>query len=56
LTHEVNNKSVRELNLPVSVNKTKAVGIYYFIELSEIKGQTLYHERLNNGKAVLIAG
>jgi hypothetical protein len=53
LTHKINNKEpAGELNLPVKVNKKQAVGVYYFTELTELKGRTLYHEWSNNGKAV----
>jgi hypothetical protein len=53
LTDKINNKEpAGELNLPVAVNKAQAVGVYYFTELTGLKGRTLYHEWLNNGEVV----
>lgn len=53
LTSKINNKEPSgELNLPVRVNKTQALGIYYFTELTGLKGHTLYHEWLINGNVV----
>jgi len=53
LTDKINNKEpAGELNLPVTVNNTQAAGVYYFTELKGLKGRTLYHEWLNNGKVV----
>ena len=53
LTKAVNNKEPEgELSIPVIVSKDKAIGVFYFTELKDMKGQAVYHEWIFNGRTV----
>lgn len=53
LTHKVaKNEPGSAINLPLKINRKEAIGIYYFAELTGMKGQTVYHEWLLNDNTV----
>ena len=47
-----NKEPVGEVSGPIMVDKTKAVGIYYFTEMNNMKGQVLFHKWFRNDKLV----
>jgi len=53
LVKELNNKEpVGKVSVPILTNKAKAVGVYYFTEINNMKGQVLFHEWFKNDKLV----
>jgi len=53
LVSGVNNKEPgTEILLPVVVNNMKASGVYYFTEIINMKGKTLYHQWLRDNQLV----
>ena len=53
LTFKVNNNEpVGEIILPLKLSKKKSTSVYYFVELSAMKGRTVYHEWLRDGALV----
>ncbi|NOR68870.1 MAG: DUF2914 domain-containing protein [Methylomarinum sp.] len=53
LTTKLNNKEpVDKITPPVVVNKSQATGIYYFTEIINMKGHTLYHQWLWNDNII----
>ncbi|NOQ13123.1 MAG: DUF2914 domain-containing protein [Methyloprofundus sp.] len=41
-----------KVDLPILVGNTKAEGFYYFTEVSNMKGRTVFHEWLREGKTI----
>lgn len=53
LTFKINNNEpIGEVILPLKLSKNKATSVYYFVELKAMKGRTVYHEWLLDGKLV----
>ena len=53
LTFKINNNEpVGEISLPLKVSKRKSTKVYYFVELTAMKGRTLYHEWLLDGALI----
>lgn len=53
LTYKIkNNEPVGEISSPVKVSKKKSIKIYYFVELTGMKGKTVYHEWLLDGALI----
>ena len=53
LTSKINNNEpAGEIILPLKLSKNKSTSIYYFVELKEMKGRTVYHEWLLDGKLI----
>ncbi len=53
LAKELNNKEpVGEIFVPILTDKTKAVGVYYFTEINNMKDRVLFHEWFRNDKLV----
>lgn len=53
LTTGLNNKEpVDNIVSEIKVSKQKASGVYYFTEINNMKGQTLYHHWLRAGKLI----
>ena len=53
LTYKINNNEpVGEITLPLKISKKKSTKIYYFVELTAMKGRTLYHEWLLDGALI----
>ena len=53
LTFKINNNEpVGEIILPLKLSKKKSTSVYYFVELTAMKGQTVYHEWLLDGKLI----
>ena len=53
LTFKINNNEpVGELILPLRLNKKKSTSVYYFVELTAMKGRTVYHEWLLDGELI----
>lgn len=46
------NEPVGEISFPVKISKKKPIKIYYFVELTGMKGQTVYHEWLLDGELI----
>jgi hypothetical protein len=46
------NEPVDEIILPLKLSKDKATSVFYFVELTGMKGQTVYHEWLLDGKLI----
>jgi hypothetical protein len=46
------NEPVGEISFPVKISKKKPIKIYYFIELTGMKGRTVYHEWLLDGELI----
>ena len=38
--------------MPLKLSKDKATSVFYFVELTGMKGQTVYHEWLLDGKLI----
>lgn len=41
-----------QVDLPLLVDNTKAQGLFYFTEVNNMKGSTVFHEWLKDGKAI----
>jgi hypothetical protein len=53
LTFKINNNEpVDEIILPLKLSKKKPTSIYYFVELTAMKGRTVYHEWLRDGALI----
>lgn len=53
LTFKINNNEPEgEIILPLKLSKNKSTSVYYFVELAAMKGQTVYHEWLLDGKLI----
>lgn len=53
LTYKIyKNEPVGEISLPLKVSKKKSIKIYYFVELTGMKGKTAYHEWLLDGALI----
>lgn len=53
LAKALNNKEpVGEVSLPIIVDKNKAIGVYFFTEINNMKGKVLFHHWLRNDKSV----
>jgi hypothetical protein len=53
LTYKViNNEPVDEITLPLKLSKKGSTWIYYFVELKDMKGKTVYHEWLLDGELI----
>jgi len=53
LTFETkNNEPVNEITLPLKLSKKKSTSVYYFVELTGMKGRTVYHEWLLDGDLI----
>ena len=53
LTFKINNNEpVGEIILPLKLSKKKPTSVYYFVELTAMKGRTVYHEWLRDGALV----
>lgn len=48
----VNKEPVGKINAKVAVVKEKATGVFFFTEINDMKGETLYHEWLRNDELV----
>lgn len=48
----VDSEPVGEVDLPLKAGEKNAVSIYYFAELADMKGQTVYHEWLLDDKLI----
>ena len=48
----INKEPSGAVNLPLVVNKEKAVGLIYFTEIIDMKGSSIYHEWLINNKVI----
>jgi len=47
LTYKItNNEPTEKLELPLKFSKNKPTSVYYFVELTGMKGKTIYHEWL----------
>ena len=47
LTNKItNNEPTEKLELPLKLSKKKSTSVYYFVELTGMKGKTIYHEWL----------
>jgi hypothetical protein len=46
------NDPAGEIILPLKLSKKRSTSVYYFVELSAMKGRTVYHEWLLNGELV----
>ena len=46
------NEPVDEITLPLKLSKDKATSVFYFVELTGMKGRTVYHEWLLDGKLI----
>ena len=50
LTFKINNNEpAGEIILPLKLSKKKPTSVYYFVELTAMKGRTVYHEWLRDG-------
>ena len=47
-----NNEPEGQIVLPLKLSKNKATSVYYFVELSSMKGRTVFHEWLLDGKLI----
>ena len=53
LTSKINhNEPVDEIILPLKLSKKKSTSVYYFVELTAMKGRRVYHEWLLDGKLI----
>jgi len=53
LTDQIKNKEpVKELLPPFKVNDSKTLHLYYFTEIRDMKGQSLYHQWIKEGVVV----
>ena len=53
LTFETNkNEPVGEITPPLKLSKNKSTSVYYFVELTGMKGRTVYHEWLLDGDLI----
>jgi Protein of unknown function (DUF2914) len=53
LTYKINNNEpVGEILLPLKLSNKKSTSVYYFVELTAMKGRTVYHEWLLDGKLI----
>ncbi|MDD1628263.1 MAG: DUF2914 domain-containing protein [Methylococcaceae bacterium] len=53
LTFKINNNEPEgEIILPLKLSKNKSTSVYYFVELNAMKGRTVYHEWLLDGKLI----
>ena len=53
LTFKINNdEPVGEIILPMKLSKKSSTSVYYFVELTAMKGHTVYHEWLLDDKLV----
>ena len=53
LTFKINNNEpVGEIILPLKLSKKKSTSVYYFVELTAMKGRTVYHEWLLDGELI----
>jgi hypothetical protein len=41
-----------DVELPFLVNSEQAKGLFYFTEINNMKGNTVFHEWLKNGKSI----
>ncbi len=48
----VNSEPVGEISLPLKAGEKKPVPVYFFAELADMKGQTVYHEWLLDDKLI----
>ena len=46
------NEPVDEITLPLKLSKNNATSVFYFVELTGMKGRTVYHEWLLDGKLI----
>ncbi|MDD5460672.1 MAG: DUF2914 domain-containing protein [Methylococcales bacterium] len=46
------NEPAGEISFPVKVSKKKPIKIYYFVELTGMKGRTVYHEWMLDGELI----
>jgi hypothetical protein len=47
-----NNEPAGKIDIPVKLSKYKSTSLYYFVELTGMKGRTVYHEWLLEGKLI----
>lgn len=47
-----NNEPTGKIDIPVKLSKYKSTSLYYFVELTGMKGRTVYHEWLLEGKLI----
>jgi hypothetical protein len=53
LTFKINdNEPEGEITLPLKLSKNKSTSIYYFVELTAMKGHMVYHEWLLDGELI----
>jgi hypothetical protein len=53
LTFKINhNEPAGEIKLPLKLSKKNPASVYYFVELTDMKGRTVYHEWLLDGKLI----
>jgi hypothetical protein len=46
------NEPVGEITFPLKLSKNKSTSVYYFVELTGMKGRTVYHEWLLDGELI----
>jgi len=46
------NEPVGEITYPLKLSKNKSTSVYYFVELTGMKGRTIYHEWLLDGDLI----
>ena len=46
------NEPVAEITFPLKLSKNKSTSVYYFVELTGMKGRTVYHEWLLDGNLI----
>lgn len=50
---EINNKEPgKGIVSPLTANKDRAIGVFYFTEINNMKGKTLFHQWKRDGKLV----
>ena len=47
-----NNEPAGKIDSPIKLSKNKPTSLYYFVEIKEMKGRTVYHEWLLDGKLI----
>ena len=47
-----NNEPAGKTDFPIKLSKDKPTSLYYFVEIKEMKGRTVYHEWLLDGKLI----
>jgi len=53
LVGQINNKEPgKEIVSPIVANKDKAIGVFYFTEINNMKGKTLFHQWERDGKLI----